>query len=179
MEQSINNESWQCPNCNEIIKMIYDTCWNCQYVKQGNETIIKEDKIDFKTIQVEQKTDKELIDIYFKSHGQEKFIIEEGLTKRNIPIESIRQIKSEADEVNNINIESGVQDKTLWIILCFLAAILCGIISIAAGYIYAYSKRKDLQGETYYYYNEQTRKYGKLMLLVGIIALIIWFALNS
>lgn len=131
--------------------------------------------------QVEQKTDQELIDIFVKSQDyQEEFIsvVENELNRRNVPLDSAKQIKSKSDEVINKKIEEGVQGNTFWIAVCFLLAILGGIISIVAGYIYAYSKRENLQGESYYYYNEQTRKYGKIMLIVGIIIFVIGLALR-
>ena len=131
--------------------------------------------------QVEQKTDKELMDIFIKSQDyQEEFVlvVEEELKKRNVSLDSIKQIKSKADEISNKKIEEGVQGNTFWIAIYFLSAILGGIISIVAGYIYAYSKRKNIEGEAYYYYNEQTRKYGKLMLIVGIIMFIVWLAIR-
>lgn len=27
-------QSWQCPNCNEILEGQFDTCWNCLYEKE-------------------------------------------------------------------------------------------------------------------------------------------------
>jgi len=131
--------------------------------------------------QVEQKTDQELIDIFVKSQDyQEEFIsvVDDELKRRNVPLDSVKQIKSESNEVINKKIEDGVQGNTFWIVICFLAAILGGIISIIAGYIYAYSKRRNLQGETYYYYNKQTRKYGKIILIIGIIMFLIGLALR-
>ncbi len=127
--------------------------------------------------QVKQKTDDELIEIFSKSLDyQPDFIkiLEEELTERNIPIAPLKKIRADAYEVSDKKIQMGEQGSTLYIALCFLFAILGGIISIVAGYIYAYSKRKDSQGKSFYYYNEQTRKYGKWMLLVGVIMLLLW-----
>jgi hypothetical protein len=130
----------------------------------------------FKTI-VEQKTDKELFDIYIKSQDyQPEFIkvVEKELAKRNIPLDSVKKIKEEADTISNNKIKLGVQGNTFYIALCFLSAILGGVISIVAGYIYAFSKRENLEGVACYYYNEQTRKYGKWMLLIGVIMLLVY-----
>lgn len=71
-----------------------------------------------------------------------------------------------------------MQGNTFYIALCFLSAILGGVISIVAGYVYAFSKRENLEGVAYYYYNEQTRKYGKWMLAVGCVMLVIWASLT-
>ena len=133
----------------------------------------------FETI-VEQKTDKELVDIYIKSHDyQDDFIkiVEKELIKRKIPIASIKQVKEEADAISDNKLQLGEQGNPFYIALCFLAALLGGVISIVAGYIYAFSKRKNLQGNAYFYYNDQTRKYGKWMLVVGSIMVIIWLSL--
>ena len=133
----------------------------------------------FETI-VEQKTDKELVDIYIKSHDyQDDFIkiVEKELIKRKIPIASIKQVKEEADAISDNKLQLGAQGNPFYIALCFLAALLGGVISIVAGYIYAFSKRKNLQGNAYYYYNDQTRKYGEWMLVVGSIMVIIWLSL--
>lgn len=130
--------------------------------------------------QVKQKTNDELIDIYVNSLDYQpdfvKFVKEE-LTERNIPIETLKKISADAYEISDKKIQEGKQGSTLYIALCFLFAILGGIISIIAGYIYAYSTRKDSKGKTFYYYNEQTRKYGKWMLLVGIIMLLLYIFL--
>ena len=127
-------------------------------------------------LQVEQKTDQELVDIYLKPHDYQPdliLVVEQELTKRKIPLESIKYIKSKTDEVDDNKLELGEQGNTLWIALCFFAAIFGGVISIVAGYIYAYSKRKNSQGVDTYVYNEQTRKYGKWMLIIGASVFII------
>ncbi len=132
---------------------------------------------DFKSL-AKQKTNDELVEIYSKSMDyQPDFIkiIEDELTERNIPIAPLKKVRADAYEVSDKKIHAGEQGSTLYIAICFLLAILGGIISIIAGYIYAYSKRKDSKGESFYYYNEQTRKYGKWMLLVGAIMLFMWF----
>lgn len=133
--------------------------------------------------QVKQKSNDELVNIFIKSRDyQAEFIkvVEEELLKRNIPIESISQIKDQADDISDAKLKMGEQGNTLYIAICFLAALLGGIISIVAGFIYAYSKRKTLQGEDVYYYNEQTRKYGKWMLAIGsfFFMLSLWLKIN-
>jgi hypothetical protein len=34
-------QSWQCPNCHEILEGQFDTCWNCLYEKE--EVIVNAD----------------------------------------------------------------------------------------------------------------------------------------
>ncbi len=107
----------------------------------------------------EQKTDTELVDIYLHSQDyQENFmkVVEEEISKRKIPLDALKQIRSESEESSDKKFELGEQGNPLWIALSFVAALLGGLIGLIAGYIYAYSKRKNSQGKEIYAYNEQT-----------------------
>jgi len=53
MELLVENPHWQCPQCNEIIEISYDNCWNCQYEKKGDEKIIKPEDMDVKSLNEE------------------------------------------------------------------------------------------------------------------------------
>lgn len=130
---------------------------------------------------VKQKTTEELVDIIINSHDyQADFIknVKIELEERNMPLDSINQIKEKASKISDRNIEQGEQGNVLYIALCYFAALLGGIISIIAGYIYAFSKRKDLKGVSHFYYNKQTRKHGKWMLVTGCIMFFIWLLLS-
>ena len=121
------------------------------------------------------------MDIYLISQDyQEDFIIvvKEELSKRKIPLDSLEQIKSKAEEISDKNLELGEQGNPLWIAFSFVAALFGGFIGLVAGYIYAFSKKKNSQGEAIYAYNEQTRKYGTWILIVGVIVFVITVYFN-
>jgi hypothetical protein len=123
---------------------------------------------------VEQKNSKELVDIYLKSQDyQPDFIktVEAELIKRNIPLDTIKQVKEESDTINDNKIKLGVKGNSFYIVICFISSLTGGVIAIVAGYIYAFSKRKNSQGVAYYYYNEQTRNYGKWIGVAGLLML--------
>lgn len=134
----------------------------------------------FKT-QLEQKTNEELVSIYVKSQDyQHDFVllVREEIVKRNIPILAIEQMKKEADEISDYKIEIGEQGNALYIALCYLSAILGGIIPLVAGPIYFNSKRKTSHGKTCYYYNKRTRRYGVGMLIIGVLFLSFWLLIT-
>jgi hypothetical protein len=46
------------------------------------------------------------------------------------------------------------------------------LLGIYAGYVYSQSKIKTDDGESYYAYNKETRRMGKLMMLVGVLSIL-------
>jgi len=125
---------------------------------------------DFREI-IKEKSDAELTDIFIKNTGyQEAFMnqVEEELISRKIPIESLQKFRSEQDTIDISKLEKGEQGSQVWIVLGFLASIAGGLWGIFAGYNYAYSKHR-FKGEQYYFYNESTRKYGRIMLTWAIL----------
>lgn len=128
---------------------------------------------------IKEKSDSELTDIFIKNSGyQEEFMLEvqEELASRNIPIDSLIKFRGEQNKIDDTTLEQGVQGSQFWIAAAFIGSVLGGIWAIFAGYSYAYSKHK-LKGKDYFVYNESTRKYGRLMLLLGcsVLGVIIFF----
>jgi hypothetical protein len=123
---------------------------------------------------IKEKTDDELSEIYLNSNNyQIEFIqlVELELEKRKIPINSLKFIKDKKDKISSDTLLLGVQGNIYWITAMFFASLFGGLIGIIAGYIYAYSKHKNIKGDEYFYYNESTRKYGRWMLIVGCTVL--------
>lgn len=130
----------------------------------------------FKSI-ISTKTDDELTDILLNSQDyQEEFIkeVENELTQRKIPVESIKNISRQAAEISNDTIRLGEQGNPIWITILFISALLGGLIPIIGGCIYCFSKRRTTSGEEVYTYNEQTRKYGKWMTIIGVVFILIY-----
>lgn len=124
---------------------------------------------------IKEKSDSELTEIFIKNKGyQEEFMLEvqEELSSRNIPIESLLKLREEQNKVNETVLEQGEQGSQFWITAAFVGSIFGGIWAIFAGYSYAYSKHK-VNGKEYYVYNDSTRKYGRIMLTVGGVILTI------
>lgn len=120
---------------------------------------------------IKEKSDSELTDIFIKNSGyQEEFMLEvqEELTNRNIPIDSLLKFRAEQNDIDDKKLELGEQGSQFWIIAAFIGSIFGGIWAIFAGYSYAYSKHK-VKGKEYFVYNESTRKYGRIMLTIGCI----------
>jgi uncharacterized membrane protein YidH (DUF202 family) len=118
---------------------------------------------------IKEKSDSELTDIFINGSGyQEEFIsqVQEELANRNIPIDALTKLRNEQQKIDETTLEKGEQGSQFWIAAAFIGSILGGIWAIFAGYSYAYSKHK-VNGKEYYVYNESTRKYGKIMLMIG------------
>ncbi|MDR2841298.1 MAG: hypothetical protein LBV75_08610, partial [Paludibacter sp.] len=109
---------------------------------------------------------------------QEDFLIlvQKELKNRNIPIEPLINVKNEANEISDEKLRLGEKGNPIWMTICFVMALFGGLYSLAGGYIYYFSKRKTSEGENVYAYDEQTRKYGKWMMIIsGIVILICLF----
>ncbi len=120
---------------------------------------------------IKEKSDSELTDIFIKNSGyQEEFMIEvqEELIYRNIPLDSLIKFRGEQNKIDDIILEQGEQGSQFWIIAAFIGSIFGGIWAIFAGYSYAYSKHKVKEKE-YFVYNDSTRKYGRIMLIIGCV----------
>ena len=123
---------------------------------------------------IQEKTDKELADIYLRSEDyQPEFVslVEKHLAARKIPIESLNILKEKNDALDDEKINSGKPGNKFLIILFFVAALLASIIGILAGYHYTFSKQRNSKGEEKYVYDGTTRIYGKLILAIGGIML--------
>ncbi len=127
-------------------------------------------KFDF-TDQIKQKTDKELTDIFINARDYDPEFVrlaEEELSARNINLDASKQIKEKTLEVNKQQLQTGKSGSPLYIFLCFILALLGGVLAIYAGYIYSQSKIKDSDGNEFFAYDEQTRQFGKIIMWLGI-----------
>ena len=131
------------------------------------------------TIVIYQKSDDELCEIYL---SQEKYQKEfyaaavQEVHKRGIDVTGMdAQIKEKIIENDSI-LKEGKDGNSVYLILCFLGALVGGIPAMIGGYIYAFSKVTGLNGNKYYVYNSTTRKLGKVIFYLGIaVALIALF----
>jgi hypothetical protein len=129
---------------------------------------------------VKAKTDDKLIDIYLNAKDyQPEFIklVEQELAYRKIPLATLQIIKDKKVEFSDETLARGIQGDRRYMVVCYIAAVLGGLISIVAGYVYAYSKHKNSKGEEIFVYNESTRKDGRQMLVIGsfVLALTLFF----
>jgi hypothetical protein len=118
---------------------------------------------------IKEKSDSELTEIFIKNKGyQEEFMlkVQEELTIRNVPIDSLLKLRNEQNSIDETKLEQGEQGSQFWITAAFVGSIFGGIWALFAGYSYAYSKHK-VNGKEYFVYNDSTRKYGRIMLTVG------------
>lgn len=77
------------------------------------------------------------------------------------------------------DIRKGKKGDKIWMVLYFLFIPLGLIVSefftiagIGMGYYYAYGKNTDIDGHRYHTFDEETRKYGKVILFGGLISLL-------
>lgn len=126
--------------------------------------------------QIIKKSDQELLDIYVNSDDyQAEFVklADQELTKRRIPLEKYR-IEKEAKSHSSIELlQQGKKGNELYIALGFLSALLGGLIGIIAGYTYSQSKHNGPSETQFYVYDKPTRDKGRIMMIIGIFALLI------
>ncbi len=125
---------------------------------------------------IKSKTNEELIDIYITPNSyQPEFVslVFNEINKRNLPVDVINKIKGEKQKVEISNLAVGKQGSPLYIAVCFCLALFGGIPAIISGYIYGFSKHKGPDGNSYFVYNEGTRKLGYGILGTGIIMTLI------
>lgn len=128
-------------------------------------------QLDF-AAEVAQKTNNELEDIFrnAKEYNPDFIrLVEDEIVKRNVNIDNIKQVHSQAAQIDKEQLAKGRDGNNLYIILCFLSALFGGLIAIYAGYIYSQSKTKTSDGEEFYSYNNQTRLLGKIMIGLGFV----------
>lgn len=122
--------------------------------------------------QIKSKTNNELTEIYInpKEYNLDFVKLAElELTKRNVDLDLSKEAKKETSKLGNTNLAKGKQGSPLYIFICFVLAFMGGVLGIFAGYIYNQSKTTNLEGEKFYVYNEDTRKWGKMIMWVGSI----------
>lgn len=121
--------------------------------------------------QVSLKSNKELVEIYTNySDYQPEFValVKQEILKRNIPIDAVEDLKEKKEAIEAKTLAIGKQGNPIYLTLIGLAAIGGGIPAIIGGYIYSYSTHSDVNGEKYFVYNETTRKWGRIILYIGI-----------
>ncbi|MFT3901858.1 MAG: hypothetical protein QM727_01705 [Niabella sp.] len=132
--------------------------------------------------QIALKSNDELIEIYTNSLDyQPEFaqLAEQEIIKRNIPLDAVRKIKDKNIEIEAQTLAIGKQGNPIYLTLIAIAAIGGGIISIIGGYIYAYSTHLDSKGEKYFVYNESTRKWGRIILWIGVAVLLLTILITT
>jgi hypothetical protein len=92
---------------------------------------------------------------------------------REIDLSGYIAEKEDAIRQNEAYLSIGKKGNSMYLMLCFIMALLGGFLGIFAGYIYAYSKTKSYSGKLFYVYDEPTRKYGKNIFAVGLVICII------
>ncbi len=120
--------------------------------------------------QVAIKTEQELIDIYINQEEYQQSFVNAAvgeMAKRNISLDPYLEKRSQREKTIAETLERGVPGDPAFIVLTFISAFLGGFLGIIGGFIYSQSKKDGR-----YFYNESTRKKGRIMLVTGIIVLI-------
>lgn len=126
-------------------------------------------QLDF-TDQIKQKTDKELRDIFIHARDYNPDFVrlaEQELQARNIKLDDSLKQKEIVEQAVKAKLAEGKDGNPVYIFLCFVLALLGGLLAVYAGYIYSQSKIKTPEGESYFAYNKETRQLGKWMMLLG------------
>lgn len=131
--------------------------------------------------QIKNKTDQELKDIFVKYDNYSPVFLEltaEELRYRNISTNELIDERTKYIDERNDKLSIGEKGSVFWINVGYIAAILGGVFSIFLGYSYAFSKKKNYEGEDFFVYDEATRKSGRSMLYIGISVFIFFFIYN-
>ncbi len=121
--------------------------------------------------QVSSKSDEELLAVYANAEDfQAEYIhiVKLELKKRGLSVNDVDDLKLQKAIEIDASIETGRKGNSTYITIGFISACIGGFIGIYAGYHYSKSHQLNSKGEKCYTYNEQTRKQGTLMLILGI-----------
>lgn len=127
-------------------------------------------EIDFQNIDlciIKNKSTNELVKIYVSPSDYKKeweLLAREELKKRNFNIATLSPEKECEKKVLSDGIKGNIA-------LGYILAILAGFIGLFVAINYLVSKTKTVSGESFYKYNETTRRHAKKML-------ILWFVIN-
>lgn len=127
-------------------------------------------EIDFQNIDlciIKNKSTNELVKIYVSPSDYKKeweLLAREELKKRNFNIATLSPEKESEKKVLSDGIKGNIA-------LGYILAILAGFIGLFVAINYLVSKTKTVSGESFYKYNETTRRHAKKML-------ILWFVIN-
>jgi len=126
--------------------------------------------LDFGLI-AESKPDAELLQMVyeFDKWGPTMLqAVEDELGKRNLLPPDVQERKQEMIAAEKARLMEGKQAGTTGLIVGWLTVL--GLLGILIGYNYAFSKTKGKYGtETYYIYNEESRKKGTALFYTSIV----------
>jgi len=131
--------------------------------------------------QISKKTDNELSDIFINNNKyQKEFVefVELELKRRNLPIDSILELRKKNCQINDEFLSIGDKGSPIWIAFGFIGSLVGGIFAVFLGYSYAYSKRKNSLGKDFFVYDESTRKQGRIMFYLGLTIFGLAFLVN-
>ncbi|OJW84957.1 MAG: hypothetical protein BGO69_10460 [Bacteroidetes bacterium 46-16] len=137
--------------------------------------------LDFKALAA-AKTDDELSDIYINPEKYNEDLLpfaEAELAKRGIylsPLDEKRRLKVARETPVLVHEERG---KPLHLIIFFILAFAGGLIGIVAGYHYGYSYKRGFGGQKYYEFDKNTRSFGRIIFLTGLLVLIFVASLRA
>jgi hypothetical protein len=131
--------------------------------------------------QISMKSNKELVEIYTNYSAYQPEFVElarQEIISRNIPLDALEDLKERKEAIEAQYLAIGKQGSPIYLTLIGLAAFGGGIPAIIGGYIYAYAKHSDINGEKYFVYNETTRKWGRIILYLGVGVFLLTLLLN-
>ena len=76
-------------------------------------------------------------------------------------------------EENEALLSEGKEGSVLYLVICFVLALLGGFLGIASGYIYGFSKTTSYSGKSFYVYDAYTRKYGRIIFRLGLVIVVL------
>lgn len=124
-----------------------------------------------------EKTDDELIQYFMEAYDwDEKFIdlVEKELNDRKIDIIELRNKRAIVYTKKENEFEIGKQGNSLYIVLGVILSLTANLFGIVIGYIYKFGYRKSkITNNKYKTYNKQTREFGLIILIIGIVNLIL------
>ena len=126
---------------------------------------------------IQEKTDKELIEIYIHSDQYQQAFVDFALNElkqRNIDLSAYAHIKTR-EEIKPIQFAGKeIAGDSVYIIIGYVSALLGGILSIIMGYYYSNSRHKIEGSKEYYVYDKNTRELGAGMMIIGCIAVVFY-----
>ena len=138
--------------------------------------------------QIKEKSDDELAEIYINRHDyQPEFskAVEEELNARGIALAPLEETKKNTREISDEAYKKGLPGNQTYIILNFIAPLFGFFVPIFflapffAGYRYRFKKRTDPYHVTHFYYDNQTRKYGKWLFILGCVMLVFYVVVKD
>lgn len=127
------------------------------------------------------KTTEDLLAIYTRPEEFQESIIravEDELKLRDVAFDEITHANEKRKNDSDAAIIKGKQGDPVYIFICFVFVFLGGIIGLSGGLVYTFASTRDSLGNKHYYYDEATRKKGKLMIIIGFFCFLILFSLN-